>query len=375
MEDMEIPEFLQNYDEDDIQAEMLDIIPDEYDKSEGQHYYNFTRPTALIVSQLRGFDIPEAIKLIWPKFSNGEYLDLHAELRNIKRKEAQYATGEITFTGLADTVIPAEYVISTESRNDVPSQDYYTTEECVIGAGGTAKVKAIAAVAGAAGNAAMGTIVVNTSAYDDITSVTNEFPFTGGIEEEDDESLYERIHEYDTARGDMNTGNPSDYKRWAESVTGTGDAKVIRPTDTSGIVTIVLTDGNGDPASETLCNSVYNYIMSPDDESARLAPCGASLKVISPKTKTLTIAATVELKSGTVQSITTKFIEGLKEYFPEAIANGEVLYHRICNVLGDIEGVYDFTGLTVNSGTANIALETDTFPYVDSSSITLTIAE
>ena len=375
MEDMAIPSFLQNYDEDDIHEEMLELIPDEYDKSEGQHYYNMTRPTAKIVSQLRGMDMPEAIKLIWPKTSNGEYLENHAEVANITRKAAQYATGEVTITGTAGTILPAGYTVSTEAKNDIPSQDYVTTEICTIGEDGTVTVPAIAVNPGIDGNTAANTIVVNTSSYDDVTGVTNDAPFTGGIEEEDDDSLYARLHEHNKTRGDRGTGNPSDYKLWAQEYPGTGTANVIRATDSSGLVTIILTDGNGDPASENLCEAVYNYIMSPDDEDARLAPCGAFLSVIPPDTQTLTIAGKVILVSGTIQSVTSSFVTKLKEYFPEAIENKVVLYNKVCNILGNIEGVYDYSGLTVNGGAENIPLTDGVFPYVESSNITLTLAE
>lgn len=373
MEDMEIPEFLQNYDEDDIHEEIFALVPDEYDKSEGQHYWNFTRPTANIVSKLRGYDLPEAIKLIWPKFSYGEYLDAHAELRSITRKAAQYATGEITITGTPGTVIPAGYTASTEAKNDTVSHDYVTLEECTIGEDGTITVPAMASNAGAEGNTAAGTIVINSSSFEDVTGITNDAAFTGGVDEEDDDSLYARIREYDHTQGDSNIGNPSDYKRWAESVPGTGTAKVIRPTDTSGIVTIVLTDGNGEPATTSLCETVYNYIMSPNDDDSRLAPCGARLVVKPPTTTTLSIRANVELSSGTISDITAAYAIRLKEYIPEAIENHEILYQKIGSILGSIEGVYDYSGLYVNDGTANISLDETVFPVVESENITLTL--
>ena len=373
--ELEIPEFLSVNDEDDIHDEMLAIIPDEYDKSEGGHLWNFTRPTALIVSQLRGFDIPNALNLIWPRFSNGIYLDLHAEVRGMTRKEAQYATGSITFTGTPYTVIPAGYMCSTESKNDISSRDYVTLEECTIGEDGTVTVNAQAALAGADGNTAANTIVINSSAYDDVTGVTNDVPFTGGIDEETDDSLIERISEYDKTQGDSNIGNPSDYKRWAESVPGTGNASVIRSTDTSGLVTIILTDGNGDPASSTLCTAVYNYIMSPDDEYSRLAPCGASLSVIPPQTLDISISAVLTLKTGTVETAAEKMVEGMKEYFPECISNGEILYQRVGNILGDIDGVYDFNLLYLNGGQSNVSLDPGVFPSIEVSNITFTLKE
>lgn len=373
--ELEMPEFLSVNDEDDIHDEMLAIIPDEYDKSEGGHLWNFTRPTALIVSQLRGFDLPNALNLIWPCFSNGIYLDLHAEVRGMTRKEAQYATGSITFTGEPDTVIPAGYMCSTESKNDISSRDYVTLEECTIGEDGTVTVNAQAALAGSDGNTAANTIVINSSAFDDVTGVTNDVPFTGGIDEETDDSLIERISDYDKTQGESNVGNPSDYKRWAESVPGTGTASIIRSTDTSGLVTIVLTDGNGDPASSTLCTAVYNYIMSPDDDMARLAPCGATLSVVPPQTLALTVSATITLKAGTVETVAAAMVKGMKEYFSEFVTDGEVLYQRVGNILGDIEGVYDYSLLYLNGGQANVKLNPGVYPSIDISQITFTLAE
>lgn len=375
LNELEIPDFLTVNDEDDIHDEMLALIPDEYDKSEGQHLWNFTRPTAHIVSQLRGYNIPEALNLIWPRFATGIYVDLHAQLRGLTRKEALYATGYIKITGTKGTSIPKGYMCSTESKNDIASQDYVTLESCEIGESGSVTVKAQASMAGAIGNTAANTIVINSTAYDDVTGVTNEAPFTGGIDEESDESLISRISDYDKSQGDSNIGNPADYKRWAEEVPGTGEASVIRSTDTSGLVTIVLMDGNGEPASQTLCTSVYNHIMSPNDESQRLAPCGAKLSVIPPTTTTITVSATVTLTSGTTEGVTSELVTQLRNYFSECVNDGEIRYNKVANILGDIEGVYDFSSLKLNNGQSNISLSSGTYPAIDASNITLTLAE
>jgi uncharacterized phage protein gp47/JayE len=374
IQDLDIPEFLQDNDVDDIHEQMLAIIPDEYDKSEGQHIWNFTRPTAVLVSQLRGYDLPNSIELIWPKFCTGEYLDYHAELRGLTRKAAQYATGTITFTGTEGLTIPAGYTCSTESINDIPSYDYVTTEEATIGSGGTVTVPAQAATAGSAQNTGANTVVLNSSGYDDITAVTNPVAFTGGVDEESDESLLERIQEYDSLQGDSGVGNPADYKRWAESVPGTGSANVIRATESTGLVTIVLTDGNGNPASTELCQEVYDYIMAPNNEYARLAPIGATLQVIPPATMTITITANVVLTTGTVESVAATLAQNALEYFQnQAVEDGRVLYQKVANILGDIPGVYDFNTLTLNGAASNITLPSGTYPTITASDITLTL--
>ena len=375
MESMEVPEFLQNSDIDDIQDEMLALVPDKYDKSEGHHYYNFTRPSAHVMSQLIGFYLPRAIALIWPKFSNGEYLDLHAELRNMFRKEAQYANGTIVISGKAGTTIPSGYLVSTVAKNNVTSKDYKTLESCVIGDDGTVEVKAISTVAGKEGNTAANTIILNTTGFEDVTGINNPSEFIGGVDEESDELFFDRVLEYDKTQGDSNVGNPSDFKRWAEEVPGTGSAKVLRPSDNSGIITIVLTDGNGDPATELLCQQVYNYIMSPNDDNARLAPCGANLLVIPPTTVAINVSAKIKLSTGSITSVTNAFITKAKEYFNEALQDKEILYQRIGNALGDTLGVYDFRDLLVNDSTSNIPLGDGVHPTIDASNITFTLIE
>ena len=373
MQDLKIPDFLSVNDADDIMKEIFALIPDEYDKSAGQHLYNAVKPTANIVSQLRGFDLPKAIGLIWPKYAWDQYLDWHAELRKITRKAALYASGEVTLTGTPGTVIPAGYIVSTETRNDVYSKDYVTLEECTIGEDGTVTVAAQARTAGAIGNTAANTIVVNTTSFDDVTGITNKAAFKGGIDEEDDASLYERISEYDKSIGDSYTGNPADYKRWAESVTGTGSARVIRATDDSGLVTIVLLDGNEEPASPELCEKVYNYIMSPDDEYARLAPCNAVLSVIPPETLAITVTVNVELKRTTVEDVSLTLLEKLKSYFMEAMNDKEIRYQKVANILGDITGVYDFSELLINGDAKNIPLAGSIYPLINSEDISLTL--
>ncbi|MEI3522164.1 MAG: baseplate J/gp47 family protein [Anaerosacchariphilus sp.] len=43
-----------------------------------------------------------------------------------------------------------------------------------------------------------------------------------------------------------------------------------------GTVKLVLVDGNGKPANAKLVQDVYNYIVSPNDRSARLLPTGTA---------------------------------------------------------------------------------------------------
>ena len=378
MAEFTLPAFLQKHSTDDIHEKMRAILPPDLDMSEGGHAWNMTRPTALVVAELCEFVLPEVIKLIFPEWSYGEFLDGHAKARGITRRPATYADGEITITGTEKTEIPAGSLFSTAAINDEPSVDYETLETVVIPSGGSVTAAVRCTQAGIIGNATAGAIEIVSSRLTGITGVINTVGITGGTEEESDESLIERIAEYDKSQGDSYTGTPSDYKRWAKSVAGVGDATVISAQDDSGLVTIILTDSNGDPATELLCMAVYNYIMRPDAPEERLAPINAFLKVTPPMTLAIGVQATVELDDdATIESIEADFLAQIALYLPVALSEGEVKYTRVGAILSAIDGVNDFKGLKLGAvgtayGTGNIAITTNQLPVMDKEDCTLT---
>jgi uncharacterized phage protein gp47/JayE len=272
-------------------------------------------------------------------------------------------------------------MFSTASVNDQPSVDYVTLEAATITESGSVKVVVECTQAGIGGNAPENTIILVSSRLTGITAVTNEEPLTGGTEEEDDESLIARIVEFDRTQSESYVGNASDYKRWALSVPGVGSANVIPAQDDSGLVTIIITDSNGAPATEQLCNSVYNYIMKPDSPSERLAPVNASLAVNPPATMQIYIKATVELTDEfTIESVKAAYAAQLALYLPVAMSEGEIKYSRVAAALASVDGANDFSGLefglksgnSVTYGTSNIAITSYQLPIVDADNLILT---
>lgn len=63
-EDFTLPAFLQDCDVDTIHQRMMDMLPDDIDKTEAGFPWDFTRPTALIASELLEYYIPEAAEWI-----------------------------------------------------------------------------------------------------------------------------------------------------------------------------------------------------------------------------------------------------------------------------------------------------------------------
>lgn len=375
------PDFLKNRSTEDNHKKITEILPKDIDLSAANHAWNMTRPTAIAMAEICEYILPRVLQQIIPSWSFGTYLDGHAKARNMYRREATAATGEITVTGAGGTVVPAGSLFSTVAVNDETSVDYVTEMYVKIPIDGGAIIPVRCTQTGVVGNTPANTVVLVSSKLKGITSVTNEEAITGGTEQETDEALIARIEEADRSQGDSYTGCVADYKRWATSVAGVGEATVIPAQDNSGLVRIVLTDSNGAPATTNLCDSVYNYIMKPDEPDKRLAPVGASVAVSPPDTITISVKATVELAYGaTIESVKSDYMEKLAAYLPMAFGDGEVKYTRVAAALASVEGANDYANLqigiknggTVTYGTANISVSASQLPTISEDDLVLT---
>lgn len=370
---MELPEFLQNKSTDEIHTQMLDSMPGDIDKSQGQHPYNYTRPTAMIASELCQQTLPEIIKLIFPMYAYGEWLDYHAQMRGISRRPATASSGTLQLTVTKNTNIPEGSQFSTASVDGQPSVVFETTQGKFNLPEGTTEVPVKCTQTGTAGNVIAGTVIFKLSQLSGVTAVTNQEAITGGTEEEDDDSLRARIVSLDQSQSVSYVGSVADYKRWSLEVPGVGGVTVIPAQDDSGLVTLVITDSNGDPANEEICQNVYDYIMSPADPELRLTAPNVKLSVIPPTITELSISATVEVGTGSsLDSIKSAFIEAVQAYLDTARSDGEVRYTQIGKILAGIPGVYDYDALTLNSGTTNISITNTQLPQVTSDSVLLT---
>ena len=381
MAEFDTPIFLQNHSPEEVHALMKMVLPADIDVSEGSHAFNLTIATALVISEVCEFVLPEVVKLIFPEYSYGEFVDGHARVNGMTRRSARAASGTLNITGDPKTIIPAGSLFSTAAVNDQPSVDYATLEEATIPETGSVTVDVECTQAGIIGNTPENTIVLVSSRLTGVKAVTNEEPLTGGTEEESDEALIARIVEFNKSQGESYVGSASDYKRWAQSVDGVGSATVISAQDTSGLVTIIITDANGEPATEQLCTSVYNYIMKPDNPEERLAPVNAILSVTPPATVKICIKATVVLDDETtLEAVKTAYAAQLALYLPTALSDGEIKYSRVAAALAAVEGANDYADLqiglkvgeTVTYGTSNLAITSNQLPIIDAEDLILT---
>lgn len=351
------PSFMDNSSVDEIHKRMLKSMPDDIDKGENGFPWDFTRPTAIEKSEMINFVLLQALMNLFPKWAEGKFLDYHGENRGIYRKEARYAVGNVTVEGTKNTVIPKGSKFCTQSYMNEPSIEFETNEEVKIPESGSLDIDITAVCAGKSGNVAAETITLMSIPIKGITRVRNKEPTYYGYEQEDDEALRQRILDYDKHQGESFVGSVSDYKRWAESVSGVGNAKVISAQDDTGLVRIALTDLNGMAASDKLCEDVYNFIMKPDTPELRLAPINAYLKVTPPDIVSISIKVNVEIDTErNVETLKGAVAYALTEYYKIACIENEVKYSKIGAVLLSVEGINDYSNLLINDDTKNIAI-------------------
>lgn len=391
------PEFLEGNSVDEIHQRMLDLLPSDLEKTENSIPWDFTRPPATEKAEFVEFHLCETIKLIFPQWAYGTWLDYHAEIRNVARREANPSSGYVTVTGTEGTIIPTGFQFATVANTATvtPSVVFSVVEGGTL-AGKTDSAGKIsqdflveAVTGGVAGNVAVDTIKVMMTPLSTITYVTNPEAISGGTALEEDESLRERIME--AIRGGISyTGCNADYLRWAKEVSGVGYV-IINPewadpempeafhyTDHYGVarcagaVRLIIVDENGSPANAQILEDVYDHIMGTDETDInRLAPVGAKLTVMAPESLVLQISITLVLEEGeTLETVEAKIRSNLNDYWLEVALEAQtavssisyVYWVQVGAVIAQTEGVVDYSNLLVNGATNNIMVTQAEFP-------------
>lgn len=152
-----------------------------------------------------------------PDTAEGDWLrDRHAMIWLGGWKQATYADGLATFTGLSISMIPAATRLSAALGSGLV--EYETISEGQIDATGLVDVAIRALTPGAIGNLEGGTTLMLTSALTGVDGVVTVVELSGGADEESDEELRRRV--LDRIRKPPMGGDSDDYVAWALEVPG-----------------------------------------------------------------------------------------------------------------------------------------------------------
>lgn len=371
-QDFQLPEFLKRQSVQEIHNRMLSQIPDTIAKEENGWVSDLTLPTAIQKAELVQFQLTEAIRSIFPKWTN-VFLDEHAQMRGIARKPAEYASALLNITGTPGANLPQGFLFSTAAGLDSAGILFSLDEPQTIPETGQLTCQATATEAGSRGNVAAETILLMVKPLKGITGVQNPAPSYGGFEQESDASLRQRILDYDQSQGLSFVGNIADYKRWALETAGVGSVKVVPADDDTGLVTLIVTDLNGGPAGAEVCSSVYDHIMRPHSPEDRLAPINAFLSVVPPETVEIQVSAQISLENGyTLDGVRNAFLLSARAYFKSAEAEKEIKYSEIGAALIQTDGVADYQKLLLNGDTKNIPIGIYAMPVILSGGVVFT---
>lgn len=334
---------------DTILDRMKNRIISDVDKSEGSFIHDALSPSADEFAM--AYDkLDNVLKNAFGITAEDVYLDSCCMDIGITRKLGSVATGTAIFSGTKGTIIPADTIIQTED-----SLQYRTITTTTI-PNTTVTVGIESVEIGEVYNVPANVVTEIPVAITGVTGVTNT-EITGGVDIESDESLRTR---YLLQRQSPSTsGNLSSYIQWAKEIDGIDFVKVFPNWNGLNTVKVVcLADNRGTPPPSKLLE------ISSNIENKR--PICVNVTVEGPVEKSIDIKLTPTAVSGTdLEELKEQIEQQINEYFKTiSFTDTIVRFVRVSEAILQATDILDFQNLTINNGTANIALDSIEIPVV-----------
>ena len=288
----------------------------------------------------------------FPQTASGAYLDSHAQLRGLERKQAVAARGIVRFTAGEAAQTPREIPAGTVCMT-AGLVRFETAEAAVLPAGELwVDVPVQALTAGTAGNVAAGAILTMAVAPVGIVQCTNPAPCTGGADTETDEGLRQRV--LDTFRRLPNGANAAFYEQEALSFDQVAAAAVVPRPRGTGSVDVVVTTAGGLPGQELL-EKLEDYF----EQRREIA---VDVQVRAPETETVHVQVQVAAAAGADQAAVLERVENtLRGWFTGARLGQSVLRARLGNLIFQCAGVENYV---IVSPAADAAVQADVLPVL-----------
>ena len=320
---------------------------------EGSYFELHTKPVAYVLSELY-HTLDAQIPISFVDETSGIYIDKRASEFGITRKPGYTATVTLTLAGAQGCYIPQGTLFATED-----GLQFETLSSVTIGLTGTADVVAAAVELGTLYNVPAGRIVKPVQPVSKLDTVTNNTAAEGGMDEETDAALLARLYAH--WREPATSSNRYHYEHWAMEVAGIGAARCIEIWNGPGTVKVIVASMEIKPVDDELIGQVAAYIEE------KRAVC-ADVTVVSAEGVDVEISAAVVLQEGAqLETVQAAFQEAVQGYIADTVFDNPFLsYNRIAFLLMGLEGVRDYTELTVNGSHDNIDLPLGQVPVLRS---------
>lgn len=268
------------------------------------------------------------IKQFFPDTADTDFLEKHAALRGIRRRNATSASGTgATVTGQVGAEIKAGLQIKTDDN-----RFYETTANAVISSNGDVTVPVRALATGASYNITTATKGSFMAAPVGVQSDVVLNNIIGATDAESDASLLERLLEI--IRRPPAGGNRYDYRIWALSVDGVDAAYVYPLRRGLGTVDIAITSNNDVPSDETV-QRCQTYIDDVRPVTARES------KVVKPDVTKVNFNIQVKISGVTLPEIKAAISTALADYFNTLIPGDTLIVSQCEAVVNNLVGVVD----------------------------------
>jgi uncharacterized phage protein gp47/JayE len=351
----------------DANAGMEPTDPGYLDLTEGGFYFDLTQAPVLEAARLWDFMATEVVAAMFVQGAWGEYLDMHGEMLGVERKDEVKATGEVTFTGDAGTLIATDTEVAEPTEDpDADPVTFVTVESGTIPGDPEADppitdsitLRVEAVEPGPEGNVAVGQVSFLLSPIDGIEAVNNASGITGGADVESDEAYQARLLlEW---RSPGAAGNVADYERWALAYPGVGFVTVEAVWAGAWTVRLVVTDPERNPASAEVVTGLKALLDPGDGTGEGLAPVGANVTVATVIPVTINAEATVTFEngysldgaSGTV-ALSDVIESAVQDYLNSLPPGEDVVAAKVESLFFRIAGIYDVSAVKLNGFAAN----------------------
>lgn len=298
------------------------------------------------------------LRQMFPQTAAGEKLEHHAQMRGLSRRGAVKSAGTLRFS------------ISEEAGGDIAvaagtccmtaaGTEFVTTEAGSIKAGTLyCDVSAEAKTAGSAGNVPKESVCLMMLAPAGVESCTNPDAFSGGVDEENDESLRARV--LSAYRTLPNGANKAYYESAALSCGGVSGVVVLPKKRGRGTVDVIISAEDGMPGDELV--SAVEARLEADREIC------VDINVSAPESVTVNVAAQVAPEEGyTFEDISARVNEAAEAYFNGSLLGEDLLAAAVANMIYSVEGVKNYK---LTSPSADVSISEGQLPVLGTLSIT-----
>lgn len=286
-------------------------------------------------AQLQALDIQTwwVLDQCFPQTAQGTYLDGHALMRGITRRAATKAAGTLRFSVASPSAVELTIAAGTACMTEGEVR-FQTTADGVLPAGElSVDVPAEAVESGAVGNVPPGSVTILTACPVGITGCTNPAAFSGGSDQEDDESLRQRVLKSYLRL--PNGANAAWYEQTAMSHEGVAAAQAVGRARGVGTVDVYIAAEAGLPGAALL-----EEVQADLQEKREIA---VDVDVLSPEAESVNVTVQVAAaENSTFETVKSQVEQAVTNLFTGRLLGKPLLLAQLGSVIYAVEGVENY---------------------------------